>query len=235
MHNGGVDTALTDPPRWSNNLHQIFLCIQIYVVRVWYLYISSVFLQRLLTFKKRKRWYFWYCVRWLRGVWTKSRYSLKVRDFQQGVERDELVIPRSRMLFVRMNNAWFTTIARRRKLCGGSSIVRRCALERIKGINQIHCCALSDERHGAEWMQNRFFTLSCRWCFSMHFYGEPISRWVQSYQMQGALLSVALGYIQWHSSWKEFLFLLPKTIHDWLFDRILFRIQFTFSDRLYQN
>lgn len=109
------------------------------------------------------------------------------------------------MLFVRMNKAWFTTIARRRKLHGGSSVVRRCTLERIKGINQIHCCALSDERHGAEWMQTRFFTLSCRWCFSMHFYAEPISLWVQWYHAQGALLSAALGFIQWHSDWKEFL------------------------------
>lgn len=49
------DTALSDPPRWSNNLHQIFSLYTNIRVRVWYLYISRVFLQRLLTFKKKEK------------------------------------------------------------------------------------------------------------------------------------------------------------------------------------
>lgn len=110
--------------------------------------------------------------------WQKADIPPRCAFFSRA-QRDELPISSSRMLFLRMNNEWFTTIAWRNSAEDAVLWVRRCTLEKIKSINQIHYCALSDWRHGAEWIQNWFFTLSCRCCFSMHFYGEPICWRVQ--------------------------------------------------------
>lgn len=210
MHNGDIGTALTDP------LDEVIICIKFFFV---YKYtctcLISLYFERFSTetfniWKKKKMIFLILCQMTERRLDKKQILPQGAR-FSAGHIAGWVSDTSQRDVVCADNSAWFTAIARRRKLCGGSSIVRRCTLERIKGINQIHCCALSDERHGAEWMKNRFFTLSCRWCFSMHFYGEPISRWVQSYQMQRARLSAALGHIQWHSSRKEFLLFSPRT------------------------